>query len=166
MSFPHYRQLDVMDCGPTCLRMVANHYGRSVSLEYLRTKTEYGKQGASLLGLANAAEAFGFHTVGARLNAKQLLEEAPRPAILHWDQHHFVVLTPAAKKGLVQIADPAKGLLWLSPQELPQHWLSTQEAGERKGIALLLEPTTQFYEADENATEANSSRPLVWWSLL
>ena len=160
MPFPHYRQLDAMDCGPTCLRMVARHYGRSVSLEYLRTKTEYGKQGASLLGLANAAEALGFHTVGAKLTAKQLLEEAPRPAILHWDQHHFVVFTPAVKKGLLQIADPAKGLLWLSPQELQQHWLSTQEAGERKGIALLLEPTTQFYEADENATEANNSRPL------
>jgi ATP-binding cassette subfamily B protein len=166
MSFPHFAQLDAMDCGPTCLRMVAKHYGRSVSLEYLRTKTEYGKQGASLLGLANAAEALGFHTVGAKLTANQLLEEAPRPAILHWDQHHFVVLTPAAKKGMVQIADPAKGLLWLSPQELQQHWLSTQEAGERKGIALLLEPTTQFYEADENATETNSSRPFGWWSLL
>ncbi len=109
MSFPHYRQLDAMDCGPTCLRMVARHYGRSVSLEYLRSKTEYGKQGASLLGLANAAEALGFHAVGAKLTLQQLLQEAPLPAILHWDQHHFVVLTPATKKGQVQIADPAKG---------------------------------------------------------
>ncbi|WP_416439447.1 cysteine peptidase family C39 domain-containing protein [Phnomibacter sp. MR] len=53
MPFPHYRQLDAMDCGPTCLRMVARHYGRSVSLEYLRSKSEYGKQGASILGLTN-----------------------------------------------------------------------------------------------------------------
>ena len=28
-SFPHYRQLDAMDCGPTCLRMIAKYYGRS-----------------------------------------------------------------------------------------------------------------------------------------
>jgi ATP-binding cassette subfamily B protein len=26
--FPHYRQHDAMDCGPTCLRMIAAHYGR------------------------------------------------------------------------------------------------------------------------------------------
>lgn len=34
--FPHYTQLDSMDCGPTCLRMVAKHYGRSYSLQTLR----------------------------------------------------------------------------------------------------------------------------------
>lgn len=26
-QFSHYRQLDAMDCGPTCLRMIAKHYG-------------------------------------------------------------------------------------------------------------------------------------------
>ncbi len=108
-NFPFYRQLDAMDCGPTCLRMVAKHYGVGVSLEFLRQKTEYGKQGASLLGLANAAESIGFHTVGARLSFEELMNHAELPAILHWDQYHFVVLTPNTKPGKLQIADPAKG---------------------------------------------------------
>jgi len=28
MSFPFYKQLNAMNCGPTCLRMVAKYYGR------------------------------------------------------------------------------------------------------------------------------------------
>ena len=28
-NFPHYRQLDAMDCGATCLRMIAKYYGKS-----------------------------------------------------------------------------------------------------------------------------------------
>ena len=34
--FPHYQQLDSMDCGPSCLRMIAKYYGRSYSLQNLR----------------------------------------------------------------------------------------------------------------------------------
>lgn len=28
-NFPHYKQLDAMDCGATCLRMIAKHYDKS-----------------------------------------------------------------------------------------------------------------------------------------
>ena len=38
MRFIHYTQHDAMDCGPTCLRMVARHYGRQWSLETLRQR--------------------------------------------------------------------------------------------------------------------------------
>jgi ABC-type bacteriocin/lantibiotic exporter with double-glycine peptidase domain len=38
-SFPHYTQLDSMDCGPTCLRMIAKHYGRSYTLQNLRERS-------------------------------------------------------------------------------------------------------------------------------
>lgn len=38
-KFPHYKQLDAMDCGPTCLRMVAKHYGKTYSLQYLRSRS-------------------------------------------------------------------------------------------------------------------------------
>lgn len=166
-AFPHYRQLDAMDCGPTCLRMVAKHYGRSVSLEYLRTKTEYGKQGASLLGIAHAAEAIGFHTVGAKLTLTQLLHDVPLPAILHWDQYHFVVLTPASKKGKIQIADPAKGLLWISREELQQRWLSTRDAETSKGIALLLETTPALHASSYDTPEQEATaKAFGWWQML
>ncbi|TAG63786.1 MAG: hypothetical protein EAZ26_11570, partial [Runella slithyformis] len=58
-SFPHYRQMDAMDCGPTCLRMVAKYYGRSYSTAQLRELAEIGKDGVNLLGIAQAAERVG-----------------------------------------------------------------------------------------------------------
>jgi len=91
-SFSHYTQLDAMDCGPTCLRMIAKYHGRSVSLDYLREKSQYGKAGVSLLGVAEAAESIGFRAVGAKLTMEQLMNDAPLPAIIHWNQGHFVAL--------------------------------------------------------------------------
>jgi len=59
-SFPHYKQPDEMDCGATCLRMVAKHYGKTYSLPDLRQATQTTREGISLLGLSTAAEKIGF----------------------------------------------------------------------------------------------------------
>lgn len=137
-----------MDCGPTCLRMVAKYYGRTISLEHLRNKSEYGKEGVSMLGLAVAAESIGLKTIGAKLNFEQLINDAPLPAIIHWQQYHFVVLTPASDKTNLVIADPAKGLIKLSRNEFCKSWLSTNENNTSKGTALLLETTPAFKESN------------------
>jgi ATP-binding cassette, subfamily B, bacterial len=148
-----------MDCGPTCLRMVAKYYGRTVPLEYLRIKTEYGKQGVSMLGLADAAESIGFKTTGVKLSFDQLINDAPLPAIMHWQQYHFVVLTPKSSKNKVVIADPAKGLVTLNREQFLQHWASTTESETSKGSALLLEPTPLFKNKDyTHETTAQDNR--------
>jgi ATP-binding cassette subfamily B protein len=90
--FPHYPQLDQMDCGPTCLRMVAKHYGRSYTVQTLRDKSQIGKEGVSLLGISEAAEAIGFRTMGIKIPFEKLATDAPLPCIIHWDQNHFVVV--------------------------------------------------------------------------
>ena len=90
-QFPFYKQLDVMDCGPTCLRMVAKHYGKHYSLETLRQKSFIGREGVSMLGISTAAESIGFRTIGVHISFEQLVE-APLPCIVHWKQNHFVVV--------------------------------------------------------------------------
>lgn len=55
-SFPHYLQLDAMDCGPSCLRMVAEDYGKTYSLQTLRERCFITREGVSLLGVNDAAE--------------------------------------------------------------------------------------------------------------
>jgi ATP-binding cassette subfamily B protein len=137
-----------MDCGPTCLRMVARYYGRKISLEYIRNISQYGKQGVSMLGLSDAAETIGLKSVGAKLTYDQLINDAPLPAIIHWEQFHFVVLTPQSKKNKLVIADPAKGLVTLNKEEFLKSWLSTREQATEKGIVLLLEATSEFKERD------------------
>ncbi|MRZ74311.1 hypothetical protein GKD20_20325, partial [Parabacteroides distasonis] len=63
-SFPHYQQLDSMDCGPSCLRMIAKFYGRGYSIQNLRKKAFITREGVSMLGISEAAEAIGFRTQG------------------------------------------------------------------------------------------------------
>jgi ATP-binding cassette subfamily B protein len=150
-SFPFYKQLNAMDCGPTCLRMVAKYYGRFYNADGIRQVAGYSKEGVSLLGISEAAEKIGFRTRAVQITFDQLLNEAPLPCILHWDQKHFVILLPGSgwrgKRGRIKVADPGKSVITYTKSEFLQHWLSNVETkGESVGIALLLEPGPKFYE--------------------
>ncbi|GAB4022764.1 peptidase domain-containing ABC transporter [Spirosoma koreense] len=148
MQFPHYRQLDAMDCGPTCLRMISRHYGKTYTLNTLRNFTKYSRDGVSLLGISKAAESIGFRTMGAVLTLDKLSsEDLPLPCIAHWDQNHFVVVHKI-KKNRIFVADPGKSLLTYQQNEFERHWASTQKDGIGQGVVLLLEPTPRFYEQD------------------
>lgn len=154
-----------MDCGPTCIRMVSKFYGKYINASKIRNAAGYGKEGVSLLGISEAAETVGFRTRGVQITFDQLIEEAPLPCILHWNQNHFVVMLPISKKatakGLkVRIADPAKGIITLNKQEFISHWVSTnQQGGIGFGTVLLLEPTAAFYDnEDEKEAKLNWSR--------
>lgn len=108
MSFKIYRQFDSMDCGPACLKMILKHYGKDVSLERLKELAQVTMSGVSLFGLSETAEKLGFRTISAKLTFEQLLEDAPLPCILHWDQNHYVVLTPSSKPTKLIVADPCR----------------------------------------------------------
>jgi ATP-binding cassette, subfamily B, bacterial len=156
-KFPEYIQLDLMDCGPTCLRMIAKHYGRNINLQTLRDKCGIGREGVSLLGISRAAEAVGFHTRGVLLNFDELATDALLPCIIHWNQEHFVVVHKV-RKNKVFVADPARGLITYPKAEFCQQWLSAEHEGEAKGIALLLEPTADFATAYEAEREYGTGR--------
>ncbi|HPR73877.1 MAG TPA: peptidase domain-containing ABC transporter [Bacteroidales bacterium] len=100
-GFPFYKQLDSMDCGPTCLRMVAKFYGKSYSLQTLRLKAFLTRSGVSMLGISDAAESIGLRTRGYRLTWEQLRDEVPLPCIVHWNQRHFVVVYEIKKKNSI-----------------------------------------------------------------
>lgn len=143
-SFPFYIQHDSMDCGPTCLRMIAKYYGRSFNLQTLRERCFITRGGVSLLGISDAAESIGFRTMGVNITFEQLVNDAPLPLIVHWKQNHFVVVYKI-KKDKVFIADPAFGGIRLSKDEFLKGWLSTRKEGQNKGLALILQPKPDFY---------------------
>ncbi|MBK0378902.1 peptidase domain-containing ABC transporter [Mucilaginibacter segetis] len=152
MPFPFYKQPDQMDCGPTCLRMVAKHYGRNFKVQTLRELCEINREGVSLLGISDASEKIGFRSLGAKLSLSDL-KEAELPCILHWRQNHFVVLYKISNRKYY-IADPGKGLVKLDEQDFVRSWLADSENAE--GIALLLSPTPYFYEQeDEKGTDVS-----------
>lgn len=142
-GFPFYQQLDAMDCGATCLRMIAKYHGRVYSLDYLRELTFLGRQGVSLLEISDAAEHIGLQTLAVETNYEQILSVIPLPCIAHWKNDHFVVVYKADKNS-IWIADPAKGKYRLSKEEFLQRWEHHREDSEQQGVLLLLQSTPEF----------------------
>ena len=159
-TFKVYRQYDQMDCGPTCLRMIARHYGRNYTMETLRRKSGINREGVSLLGISEAAESIGFRTIGVKLTWGQLKKEAPLPCIVYWDQVHFVVVYKI-KNNKVYMADPAKGKVTYPKKRFLQAWLNAKDNGQATGIALMLYTTPKFYDTeDEQGERLNFGRVL------
>lgn len=144
-NFPFYKQPGYKDCGPTCLRIIAKHYGKLISLQEIRELSETTRSGSNLLKLSDAAEAIGFKSIGVKLDYQQLVE-APLPLIVHWNKNHFVVVYKI-KKDVVYISDPSYGLITYSKDEFVPRWMGNNANGDDKeGIALLLEVTPKFKE--------------------
>ncbi len=151
----------MMDCGPTCLKIIAEHHGRRYSLPYLREQCYLTREGVSFLGISQGAEAIGLRTLAVKIDYQRLSQEVPLPCIVHWNQAHFVVvykakppsprrgsfslssLWRAQGEGSVFVSDPANGLLKYSQADFCKSWLTQ---GETQGVALLLEPKPEFYQ--------------------
>lgn len=165
-KFPHYKQPDSKDCGPTSLKIVSKYYKKTLSLEHIRTIAETQRLGSSLLNLSNAAESLGFRSLGVKITLNDL-QEAPLPCILHWNKNHYVVLYKIKKRksgslplkggsgrDVYYISDPAHGLLKYSQEDFLKHWIGNNATEQtEEGIALLLEPTPKFYESDFDEEE-------------
>lgn len=136
-----------MDCGPTCLQMIAKYYGRFYALHDLRGRSYLTREGVSLLGISEAAESIGFRTMGVKIPFEKLISEATLPCIVHWYQRHFVVVYKITKQK-VYVADPSAGLLTYSKEDFLKGWLSAKDNGQELGVALLLEPTPFFFERE------------------
>jgi len=154
-KFPFYRQLDAMDCGPTTLRMISKYYGKVYTLQSLREKSYITREGVSLLGISDAAESIGFRTLAAKIPFDKLRDEAPLPCVAHWRQQHFVVVYDF-KGDDVLVADPAHGRVRYKKEEFLNGWISSADRESETGVVLLLEPTPDFYSADDES-KANKS---------
>ena len=160
-SFPHYQQLDEMDCGSTSLRMIAKYYGMEYSAEMLRQHCHITRNGVSMLGISEAAEYLGFRTLGVRITMEQLTHDASLPCILHWNQNHFVVCYKI-KKGRsgryrFYISDPASQKLCFTEEEFMRCWLSTKVQGQDCGMALLIVPGVKFGKRKEECESDKQS---------
>ncbi|PSB41695.1 peptidase C39 [Cyanosarcina cf. burmensis CCALA 770] len=139
--YPFFQQQSASDCGAACLVMVGRYWGKRFSVNRLRDIANVDRNGASLRGLAAAAESIGFTTrpVKASLNKLAL---ASLPAIVHWEGKHYIVVYEVTRKHVV-VADPAIGQRSLTHAEFKAGWT---------GYTLLLQPTALFKEAKEAST--------------
>lgn len=154
--FPNIKQLDTMDCGPTALRIVAKYYGKIYSLHTLREKAFATREGVSLLSISNAAEQLGFRTRGVKISYDSLKLSSQLPCIVHWNQNHFVVVYKINDR-FVWVSDPAHGLMKYSKDDFMKRWSSDKLDDIPVGIALLLEPSPDFYKIDDEKNKVDKT---------
>lgn len=151
LRFPHYKQYDEMDCGPTCLYIICKYYGKIFSLDFLRQLARTTRLGSSLLGISEAAEKLGLRTIGAKLGYDDLLNDVSFPCIGYWHQRHFIVIYKVTQKK-VYVSDPAFGLIKYSKEEFLKGW----GADNGQGVVLSLSVTPAFHaQEDDKQTTGN-----------
>lgn len=157
-SFPLTLQHDSMQCGIACLQMICKYFGRDYTLSALSRYCFATTEGVSLLGISEAADILGLHTLSAQATVDELAEN-PLPAILHWNQNHFVVLYKVKKGRKFYISDPAKGHITYGYDEFIAHWASTLSYGRPAGIVMFFETTPAFLEFKmDGMTDASERR--------
>jgi ATP-binding cassette subfamily B protein len=153
-KFPFYQQLDQYDCGVACLRMIAKHYGKSYSSEYIRDLSYIQKTGASLVGISEAAQSIGFRTLAVQIPFEHL-KQAPLPCVIHWRQRHFMVLYKISGDK-IYVADPGMGLLTYELSEFLSGWHQHPNDMQYAGVVLLFETTPKFFEEQGNENQGVS----------
>lgn len=165
MKLRFTRQFDQMDCGPACIRMVASAYGKDYPLSYLRSLAHLTREGVSVAGIRDALKEIGMESATFEMTLEQLREKCPLPAILHWEQNHFVVLHAVKRsrwtgRWKYYIANPAYGKHTFGEEGFCRYWLNG-----RKGVVIALEPTGAFYEKQavkEKHSLVRFARKYVW----
>lgn len=136
--YPFFQQQSAADCGAACLVMVSRYWGKRFSINRLRDIANVDRNGASLRGLAAAAESIGFTTRPVKASLNKLAEQS-LPAIVHWEGRHYIVVYEVTGDRVI-VADPAIGQRSLTHAEFKASWT---------GYTLLLQPTALLKAADE-----------------
>jgi ATP-binding cassette subfamily B protein len=148
--FPYIKQIDEMDCGAASMAMICRYFGRKVSLTRIRQVVHTATDGTSLRGLCHGAEALGLAARSVKAS-KSNIGQMPLPAIIHWENYHWVVLFDISDKH-AWIADPATGIRRITRRELDEKW---------NGYAALFDYTEAFEQAPETKTSFGWLMPFL-----
>lgn len=158
MKRPVVIQHDAMQCGIACLAIIAKYYGKKYSLARIESLCHATTEGVSMKAISDAATAMGLRNVVGRTTLTSLSDDR-LPAILHWNQRHFVVLLKAGGKGKKYVvSDPARGIMRYDEETFSEHWLSTAADGTDRGIAMFIAPSDDFLKDRGNYCQNDHQR--------
>lgn len=149
-----------MDCGIACLRMICWHYGCFLSESQADKLCFATTEGVSLMALKQAAESLGLTTVCGKISLERL-SLAVLPCVLFWNQNHFVVLYHC-NNNYFYIADPSKGKIKYSKEDLQKYWISDCASNEEKGIAMFFEPNENFSQTTKCNSNDKRTFKFLW----
>ncbi|MBD5280158.1 MAG: peptidase domain-containing ABC transporter [Bacteroides sp.] len=156
MGFKHIRQHDAMQCGLASLSMICHHHGQDYSLSFLERYCHATNEGVSVKGIVDSAKELGLESVCGQFKLDRI-DPAYLPAILFWDQNHFVVLHKISKdRAKFHIADPKKGKMVYSRKELIAHWSVGGDSEDPKGVVIFFEPGEDFGKLKDTTPKPKS----------
>ncbi len=151
--FPVEYQMDSQDCGPASLKIIAKHFGKFYSLQYMRDRCGITREGVSLLDLSTGAESIGLRTLAIKCTVDDVVNSIPFPAIIFWNNNHFVVVYAADKKH-IRVSDPAKGRIKYTHEQFRKGWY---QKDEKQGVLLAVEPTADFRDSKAQREQRKNS---------
>lgn len=151
--FPVEYQMDSQDCGPASLKVIAKHFGKFYSLQYLRDRCGITREGVSLLDLSTGAESIGLRTLAIKCTVDDIVNSIPFPAIVFWNDNHFVVVYAADKKH-IWVSDPAKGRVKYTHGQFRKGWYRKDE---KQGVLLAVEPAADFKDSKAQREQRKNS---------
>jgi len=145
------RQIEQHDCGIACLQSLIRYYGGENTQQKLREQSGTTITGTTLLGLCQTAQNNGFDADGCEADINALIEHG-EPVILHLLlegnlQHYVVCYGIETKQNQIRfvIGDPAKGIVYYTPEELERKWKSK--------VCLILKPNAAFIKKETIAKQ-------------
>jgi len=159
-KFPFFKQFDQMDCGPSCLRMIARYHGKHFDRNYLSEKTGLTREGVSVAGIIEGAEAMSMKALPVKVSFESLKKDVPLPCIAHWKQRHFVIVFRVSNK-FVWVADPAFGKIKYTHEDFIAGWSYGSNTTSYDGLLVLLEPTNDFFDKQDQVDAKSPIRFLA-----
>lgn len=154
MKYYCIKQHDITDCGAACLATISKQNGYKIGITKIREVAGTDKQGTNAYGIIKAAEQLGFSAKGVKGNKEAFFSEFPLPCIAHvivdGSLLHYVVIHKITKKQVI-IADPAKGIVKLKPEEFFGEVYENGKPPKYQwtGVLILLVKNETFKKGDE-----------------
>lgn len=154
MKYYCVKQHDITDCGAACLATISKQNGYKISISKIREVAGTDKQGTNAYGVIKAAEQLGFSAKGVKGKKEAFFSDFPLPCIAHviadGNLLHYVVIHKITKKQVI-IADPAKGIVKLTPEEFfgEIHEEGKSPQYQWSGVLILLVKNENFKKGDD-----------------
>ena len=161
LPFPCDRQMDIMDCGPACLKIISKYYGKYFSLQYLRDVCGISIEGVSIQDISYGADKIGLRSLAVNVNIDDMHKKVMLPCIVHWDENHFIVVYKITKQK-VYVSDPAKGLISYTLQEFVNKWYKEDK---QVGAVIIIEPSPEFRGQEESKMHRDNKEKILRYFL-
>ena len=137
--FPCFMQDKSYNCGPACLKSVADYYCIYHSITEIEAFAGTDTSGTTYRQMETAADKMGFEADWVFVDSAWLFNAVELPAIVHWNDNHYVTLYAFRGKSAF-FSDPALGYRVLDYPKFCSHWLIEKGDTVEHGRVLPISP--------------------------